>query len=77
MAVQGPPGVAGLTGPVGLQGQKVPLDLELFFKKKNKKLLKLKIMMINSRPKLQGSMGDAGPQGPQGPPGVGVAGPPV
>lgn len=31
MAVQGPPGVAGLTGPVGLQGQKVPLDLELFF----------------------------------------------
>lgn len=73
MAVQGPPGVAGLTGPVGLQGQKVPLDLELFLKKK-KKLLKLKIMMINSRPKLQGSMGDAGPQGP---PGVGVAGPPV
>lgn len=34
MAVQGPPGVAGLTGPVGLQGQKVPLDLELFLKKK-------------------------------------------
>lgn len=34
MAVQGPPGVAGLTGPVGLQGQKVPSDLELFFKKK-------------------------------------------
>lgn len=29
MSVQGPPGVAGLTGPVGLQGQTVPLDLEL------------------------------------------------